>query len=109
MTSTPYNHYSLLRSTEDLFGLSHLGFAAKEGLAPFGADVYTRPGGEPRPPAIQSRQRLRVSVTPRRARLGRRTVFRFRVTARRGGRVRPVRGARIRIAHFGATRTGSAR
>jgi hypothetical protein len=38
-----YNHYSLLRSVEDIFGLSHLGYAGKRGLAPFGADVYTRP------------------------------------------------------------------
>jgi hypothetical protein len=36
----PYNHYSLLRSLEDLFGLAHLGYAAQDGLAPFGADVY---------------------------------------------------------------------
>lgn len=36
-----YNHYSLLRSVEDLFGLSHLGYAGQTGLQPFGADVYT--------------------------------------------------------------------
>jgi hypothetical protein len=35
-----YNHYSLLRSLEDLFGLGHLGFAAQDGLVPFGDDVY---------------------------------------------------------------------
>ena len=38
--ATPYNHYALLRTIEDLFGLSHLGFAAANGLAPFGADVF---------------------------------------------------------------------
>jgi hypothetical protein len=37
-----YNHYSLLRSLEDLFGLGHLGFAAADGLVPFGDDVYTQ-------------------------------------------------------------------
>jgi phosphatidylinositol-3-phosphatase len=37
-----YNHYSLLRSIEDVFGLPHLGFAAASGLRPFGPDVYTR-------------------------------------------------------------------
>jgi phosphatidylinositol-3-phosphatase len=37
---TPYNHYSLLRSVEDLYGLSHLGFAAQPGLAAFGSDVF---------------------------------------------------------------------
>ena len=36
-----YNHYSLLRSVEDLFGLSHLGYAGVPDLAPFGADVFT--------------------------------------------------------------------
>ena len=36
----PYNHYALLRSLEDLFGLDHLGFAAQAGLKPFGNDVY---------------------------------------------------------------------
>jgi phospholipase C len=41
--ATPYNHYSLLRSTEDVFGLSHLGYAGQAGLAAFGADVYNAP------------------------------------------------------------------
>lgn len=36
-----YNHYSLLRSIEDLFGLLHLGYAAAPGLRAFGKDVYT--------------------------------------------------------------------
>src|SRR5207247_105519 len=31
--STPYNHYSMLRSVEDLFGLEHLGYAGQDGLA----------------------------------------------------------------------------
>ncbi|MDE2220253.1 MAG: phosphoesterase [Gammaproteobacteria bacterium] len=42
-TGTPYNHYSLLRSVEDLFSLPHLGYAAQDGLQPFGPDIYTRP------------------------------------------------------------------
>lgn len=42
-SSTPYNHYSLLGSVEDLFGLKHLGFAADPGLTFFGSDVYTNP------------------------------------------------------------------
>jgi hypothetical protein len=37
---TPYNHYSFLRSMEDLFGLEHLGYAAADGLKPFGSDVF---------------------------------------------------------------------
>ena len=42
VTAESYNHYSLLRSLEDLFGLgTHLGFAGQDGLRPFGPDVYT--------------------------------------------------------------------
>jgi hypothetical protein len=41
---TAYNHFSLLRSVEDLFGLSHLGYAARSDLKPFGSDVYNAPG-----------------------------------------------------------------
>ncbi|HYZ81514.1 MAG TPA: alkaline phosphatase family protein [Solirubrobacteraceae bacterium] len=45
-----YNHYSALRSYEDLLGLTrggtdglgHLGFASSPGLAPFGRDVFNR-------------------------------------------------------------------
>jgi len=36
----PYNHYALLCSMENLFGLPHLGFAGAPGLACFGKDVY---------------------------------------------------------------------
>jgi hypothetical protein len=36
----PYNHYALLRSLEDLFGLDHLGYAAQAGLETFGTDRY---------------------------------------------------------------------
>jgi len=44
-TATPYNHFSLLRTVEDIFGLPHLGEAAAPGLASFGADVFTKPKG----------------------------------------------------------------
>jgi hypothetical protein len=48
-TTGSYNHYSALRSYEDLLGLTsggvdghgHLGYAATAGLAPFGKDVFT--------------------------------------------------------------------
>lgn len=47
-TAGYYNHFSALRSYEDLLGLhkggddglGHLGYAAKPGLLPFGADVF---------------------------------------------------------------------
>ena len=50
-----YNHYSWLRTMEDLFdvgraskgldGQGHIGYAAQLGLAPFGADVFNNPAG----------------------------------------------------------------
>ena len=43
-STTPYNHYSLLRSIEDLFGVPRLGYAAQAGLASFGDDVYNGSG-----------------------------------------------------------------
>lgn len=39
-SNVPYNHYSLLRSIEDWFGLPHLGYADQRGLSAFGADVF---------------------------------------------------------------------
>ncbi len=72
-TTTNYNHYSWLRTMEDLFdvsscsgtvsdvsltfpagktvcggldGLGHIGYAAQTGLAPFGADVFSAPSGD---------------------------------------------------------------
>ena len=50
-----YNHYSWLRTMEDLFrvgtvspgldGEGHIGYAAQPGLAPFGPDVFNNPQG----------------------------------------------------------------
>ncbi|MCW2939189.1 MAG: hypothetical protein JWN00_2174 [Actinomycetia bacterium] len=53
ITDQPYNHYSWLRSMEDLYGVNtggtdghgHLGYAAAYGLRPFGNDVYNNAGG----------------------------------------------------------------
>jgi len=42
VSSAAYNHYSMLRTIEDAFGLSHLGDAAMPQVKPFGADVFTR-------------------------------------------------------------------
>jgi hypothetical protein len=41
VSADSYNHYSLLRSIEDAFGLAHLGYAAAPGLRPFGSDIFT--------------------------------------------------------------------
>jgi hypothetical protein len=35
-----YNHYGLLRGIEDLFGLTHLGYAGSESVRAFGRDVF---------------------------------------------------------------------
>ena len=39
-STTPYNHYSLLASLEEIFGLPKLGYAQQDGLDRFGLDVY---------------------------------------------------------------------
>jgi hypothetical protein len=41
VSSVPYNHYAMLKSLEDMFGLSYLGYAGQKGLKPFGGDVFT--------------------------------------------------------------------
>ncbi|MHB8814754.1 MAG: alkaline phosphatase family protein [Steroidobacteraceae bacterium] len=41
VSSVPYNHYSLLRTVEDIYDLGHLGYAAEPGLRAFGRDVFT--------------------------------------------------------------------
>jgi len=55
VSTTYYNHYSWLRTMEDLFSVSkaspgldgkgHLAYAAQPGLVPFGTDVFTNPRG----------------------------------------------------------------
>jgi phosphatidylinositol-3-phosphatase len=56
VNNTPYNHYSLLRSAEDLFGLAHLGYAANTGLKPFEDDVFNNPAGDTKfnPPKVRA-------------------------------------------------------
>lgn len=42
VSNVPYNHYSLLKSLEEIFGIrEHLGYAGQEGLVTFGRDVFT--------------------------------------------------------------------
>jgi phosphatidylinositol-3-phosphatase len=40
VSDVPYNHYALLRSLEDLYGLPYLGYAGQSGLVSLGADVF---------------------------------------------------------------------
>jgi hypothetical protein len=41
VTQTAYNHYSMLGSIEDLFGLPHIGYAQLPGETDFGSDIFT--------------------------------------------------------------------
>jgi hypothetical protein len=42
VSNIAYNHYSMLRSVEDLLGLPYLGYAGASGQASFGSDVFTQ-------------------------------------------------------------------
>ena len=59
VNETPYNHYSLLRSIEDIFGLPHLGYAAADGLKAFGDDIFTNPAGKSLPPVAKPSVKIR--------------------------------------------------
>ena len=58
VSDQPYNHYSWLRSMEDLAritkggsdGRGHLGYAGADGLRPFGPDIYNNPTAKVLPP-----------------------------------------------------------
>jgi hypothetical protein len=40
VSAAAYNHYSYLRSMEDIFRLPHLGYAAQPGVTSFGSDIF---------------------------------------------------------------------
>jgi hypothetical protein len=88
-SATPYNHYSLLRSIEDLFGLPHLGYAAQADLKAFGGDVYNGSGCFPASTgATVAGLKVRsgtVTFTARRD-------GRIRIRAKVGGKLRSVGG-----------------
>jgi hypothetical protein len=83
VSETPYNHYSLLRWTEDNFGLPHLGYAGTEGLSAFGSDVFSRPScADPdEVAAAKAAARTSLRVRPRRTVAGRWRMFRFRLVS----------------------------
>jgi hypothetical protein len=106
VNETAYNHYGLLRSIEDLYGLGHLGYAGREGLKPFGADVYNAKSPKPPPstePKICTAARTGKPVAGLRLRdrlltfRARRTT-RLRLIARRSGRERTLRKPRRVVA-----------
>jgi len=41
VSTVQYNHYSMLKSIEDIFQLGHLGYAGQTGLVGFGNDIFT--------------------------------------------------------------------
>jgi hypothetical protein len=45
VSAHPYNHYGLLRSVEDVFGVPHLALAAEPSVASLGDDVFSVVGG----------------------------------------------------------------
>jgi hypothetical protein len=59
-----YNHYSMLRSIENMFGLPRLGYANAAGLRPFGEDLFTNPSGVQRPPVKPPTLALRLDRRP---------------------------------------------
>lgn len=44
VSKQPYNHYGLLRSVEDIFGLPHLALAAQPSVSSFGSDIFAKSG-----------------------------------------------------------------
>jgi hypothetical protein len=52
VSQTAYNHYTALRSVEDVFGLAHIGYAQLPGETSFGPDVFTQPCAFPTKPTV---------------------------------------------------------
>jgi len=46
VSNVAYNHYSQLKTVEQIFGLPYLGFAGQPGLSTFGADIFTDVKGQ---------------------------------------------------------------
>jgi hypothetical protein len=83
----PYDHYTMLRSVEDVFGLSHLGYAGLPGGQSFGSDIFTGPCSQAAPvvtlrlPRVVGGRALRPAINLRWSATG--TGVRFRVQVRR--------------------------
>ncbi len=128
-SDVPYNHYSLLKSLEQLFGIGeYLGYANMPGLVPFGDDVYTNKAGGPvaMPGPIKPgdagstgkaealRIRLRLSKPTRvrtlRTRLARKAGFRVRTLVSGTDRaLNPVRVRLVRAGKGGSTLVAASR
>ncbi len=76
---TPYNHYGLLRSVEDVFGLDHLGYAGRPDLKAFGDDVYNQTATVG--PPVVGPPTIRIRGVPRHRCVRRSFKARIRVSA----------------------------
>ncbi|HEY2769592.1 MAG TPA: alkaline phosphatase family protein [Solirubrobacteraceae bacterium] len=70
VTQTPYNHYTMLRSVEDIFGLGRIGYANLPGESSFGSDIFTRacapaPQAKVTAPALASSRATTSSIPVR--------------------------------------------
>jgi len=103
INAMPYNHYSLLRSLQALWGLGPLGYSGQVGLQAFGDDVYNGLGpssGSPVPGCVAGAlPPARRGVLPRGS-----VIAGLRVVRR--GRLAPLLEVRLRRA---ALLTGSVR
>jgi phosphatidylinositol-3-phosphatase len=87
VSQQPYNHYTMLRSVEDMFGLPHLGYAGLPGEQSFGSDIFRSTCGGPSVRVIAPALASRASTRPRfkvRWR-GAKGIARFKVQVRRAG------------------------
>jgi phosphatidylinositol-3-phosphatase len=112
VTQQSYNHYTMLRSVEDIFGLGHLGYAQLPGGRSFGSDIFTRPCEPPPVVHVPARAHGRTIRVRWRAtdpggpgvahyqvqvRTGRRWRTLLRSSTRRALRYRGTRGVRYRF------------
>jgi hypothetical protein len=98
ISTVHYNHFSLLRSVEDTFGLGHLGYAARPGLRTFGSDVYTcNPSRKARLIRSVTVDRGVAKRSTVEVRLNRRGVARVGARGRRIGKKRGVRCQPLRF------------
>jgi len=100
-TDKPYNHYSFLRTIEDIFGLAPLGYAKKS--TAFGADVFNAPAS--------AAQHCRSTRLTRRGTLGAGSLIAGLRRSGRSVKVRMAHDARVQFKADGrhaAMRTGRA-
>ena len=97
VTNTAYNHYTMLGSVENIFGLLRLGYAGLPHSTYFGTDIYKRPCG-PSPPQITAGS---AGISP--------TAKTGRVRSRWDGRCRPPAAPhwRTRSCRSGSTAPGA--